>query len=424
MNKENRRAGINRRDFVKVSAATVGAVASLAQLGEARAEEQREVIEPFSIEIPEAVLNDLNKRLARTRFPDQLEGAGWTYGTELSYLKELCAYWRSQFDWRAQERALNRLAHFRTEIDGLKIHFIHQRSKEENAIPLIITHGWPGSFVEFTKIIGPLTNPTAHDGRSEDAFHVICPSIPGYGFSDAPRRPGFGCKEAAQIFVKLMARLGYSRYGAQGGDWGAVISAWLAAADATHVTGIHLNTPLGNMPEVTTADATEGLSDREKKDLERMKEDALTETGYAAIQGTKPQSLGYALNDSPAGLAAWIVEKFDGWSDCDNRIESSFTKDELLTNIMIYWITQTVTSSMRIYYEARASGWKLLPDDKIGVPTGCAVFPAQPELPRKWAEASFDVTHWTVMPKGGHFPALEEPDLLVKDIRAFFRDLR
>jgi pimeloyl-ACP methyl ester carboxylesterase len=321
---------------MKVSAVAVGGVASLAQLGEARAEEQLEFIEPFSIEIPETVLDDLNDRLARTRFPDQLEDVGWSYGTDLAYLKELCAYWRSEFDWRAQERALNRFAHFRTEIDGLGIHFIHQRSKEKNATPLIITHGWPGSFMEFTKIIGPLTNPIAHGGRSEDAFHVICPSIPGYGFSDAPKKPGFGCRQIADVFAKLMAKLGYTKYGVQGGDWGYAISTWLASIDSSHVKGLHLNATLDYPPDETSADTTEELSPQEKEAMEKM------ETGYALIQATKPQSLGYGLNDSPAGLAAWIVEKFHGWSDCGGNIETKFTKDELLTNIMIYWITQTI----------------------------------------------------------------------------------
>jgi pimeloyl-ACP methyl ester carboxylesterase len=409
---------------MKVSAATVAGAASLTQFGEARAGERPESIEPFSIEIPEVVLNDLSERLARTRFPDQLEDAGWSYGTDLSYLKELCTYWRSGFDWRAQERVLNAFAHFRAEIDSLRIHFIHQRSKEKNAIPLIITHGWPGSFMEFAKIIGPLTDPAAHGGPSKDAFHVICPSIPGYGFSDAPKKSGFGCKQVAEVFAKLMARLGYTQYGAQAGDWGACISTWLAAIDATHVNGLHLNQTLGNAREGTPTEITEGLSSQETKDLEKMKQAEEMETGYAAIQSTKPQSLGYALNDSPVGLAAWIVEKFYRWSDCDGNVETRFTKDGLLTNIMIYWVTQTITSSMRLYYEARASGWKLLPEEKITVPTGFALFPAEPQLPRKWVEESFNVTHWTVMPSGGHFAALEEPDLFVEDVRGFFRDLR
>ena len=414
---------INRRDFIKASVSIAG-TGVLARVGQAETEQQPESIKPFTISVPDNVLDDLRERLMRTRFPDQLEGAGWTYGTELSYLKELCAYWRSKFDWRAQERALNRFRHFQTVIDGLKIHFIHQRSKETSAVPLIIIHGWPGSFVDFTKIIGPLTEPAAYGGHSQDAFHVVCPSLPGYGFSDAPRTAGFGCKEAAQIFIKLMARLGYNRYGAHGGDWGAVISAWLAAVDTAHVNALHLSATLGNATEETATGVSDKPSSQEKQDVERMKEPEDTETGYVSIQSTKPQSLGYALNDSPAGLAAWIVEKFHRWSDCAGNVEARFTKDELLTNIMIYWITQTITSSMRIYYEARASGWKLLPDGKIEAPTGFALFPVEPQLPREWVEASFNVARWTAMPKGGHFPALEEPDLLVEDIRALFRDLR
>ncbi|MFC1633942.1 epoxide hydrolase family protein [Planctomycetota bacterium] len=378
-------------------------------------------IKPFRIEVSEAVLNDLRDRLARTRFPDQIEDAGWNYGTDLSYLKELCAYWRSDFDWRAQERALNRFDHFRTEIDGLGIDFTHQRSRESNAFPLIITHGWPGSFFEFTKIIGPLTDPIAHGGRSQDAFHVICPSISGYGFSDAPKKTSFGCRQIADVFAKLMAKLGYTQYGAQGGDWGYAISTWLASIDSSHVKGLHLNATLDNPPDETSADTTEELSPQEKEAMEKM------ETGYALIQATKPQSLGYGLNDSPAGLAAWIVQKFHGWSDCGRNIETKFTKDELLTNIMIYWITQSITSSMRLYYEARATGWKLVPEEKVTVPTGFTLSPIEGQLPRKWVEQfeqSFNVTHLNVLPSGGHFLALEEPDLLVKDIRKFFRDLR
>jgi len=424
MSEKNTWDNIDRRAFMKISAATLAGTVGLAKLGMTGTESRQDAVEPFSIHVPDAVLDDLRGRLARTRFPDQLENAGWDYGTELSYLKELFAYWRSEFDWRAQERMLNRLNHFRTEIEGLKIHFIHQQSKEKNAIPQIITHGWPSSFVEFSKIIDPLSDPAAHDGLPEDAFHVICPSIPGYGFSEAPGKSGFNYKQVAEVFAKLMSRLGYTRYGAQGGDWGAVISAWLAELDTPHMNGLHLSATLGNPPEGTSTDTMEEPLPQEKKDLERMNEARETETGYAAIQSTKPQSLGYALNDSPAGLAAWIVEKFRAWSDCHGNVETKFTKDELLTNIMLYWITQTITSSMRIYYEARATGWKLLPDRKITVPTACTLFPAEPQLPRKWVEACFNVTHWSVMPKGGHFPALEEPDLFVKDIRTFFRDLR
>ena len=424
MNMNNRRPGINRREFIKVSVTSIAAATGLSRFGKAQTMANQDSIKPFKIEVPEAVLNDLRERLAKTRFPDQLEGVGWSYGTDLSYLKELCEYWRSEFDWRAQERALNRFDHFRTEIDGLGIHFIHQRSKEKNAIPIIITHGWPGSFVEFTKIIESLTDPVAHGGRAENAFDVICPSIPGYGFSDAPKKSGFGCRQVAEVFAKLMAKLGYTQYGAQGGDWGAVISTWLAAIDAAHVMGLHLTMTMGNPPEETSTEASEELSSKEKEDLEKMNQADDMEGGYAAIQSTKPQSLGYALNDSPAGLAAWIVEKFHKWSDCGGNVEKKFTKDELLTNIMIYWVTQSITSSMRIYYEARATGWKLVPEEKVTVPTGCTLSPIEPQLPRKWVEESFNVTHWTVMPSGGHFAAFEEPEFLVKDTRKFFRTLR
>jgi pimeloyl-ACP methyl ester carboxylesterase len=420
MSKKNRQASINRREFIKVSVTAIAATAGLSRLGKAQTMANQDSVKPFKIEVPDAVLKDLRERLAKTRFPDQLEEVGWSYGTDLSYLKELCAYWRGDFDWRAQERALNHFDHFRTEIDGLGIHFIHQRSKEKNAIPLIITHGWPGSFFEFTKIIGPLTDPAAHGGRSEDAFHVICPSIPGYGFSDAPKRSGFGCRQIADVFSKLMAKLDYTQYGAQGGDWGYAISTWLAAIDSSHVKGLHLNATLGDLPDETSADTAEELSPQEKEAMEKM------ETGYALIQSTKPQSLGYGLNDSPAGLAAWIVEKFHGWSDCGGNIEKKFTKDELLTNIMIYWITQTITSSMRLYYETHAQGWNTGPEEKVSVPTGFTLSPIEGGLPRKWVEEfekSFNVTRLNVLPSGGHFIALEEPDLLLKDIRTFFRDL-
>ena len=421
MSKNNRWAGIDRREFIKGSVTAVAATAGLSRLGKAQTMANQDSIKLFKIEVSEEVLKDLRERLARTRFPDQLEDVGWSYGTDLSYLKELCAYWRSDFDWRAQERALNRFDHFRTEIDALGIHFIHQRSKESYAFPLIITHGWPGSFFEFTKIIGPLTDPAAHGGRPEDAFHVICPSIPGYGFSDAPKKPGFGCRQIADVFAKLMAKLDYTQYGAQGGDWGYAISTWLAAIDSSHVKGLHLNATLGDLPDETSADTAEELSPQEKEAMEKM------ETGYALIQSTKPQSLGDGLNDSPAGLAAGIVEKFHGGSECGGTIEKKFTKDELLTNIMIYWITQTITSSMRLYYETHAQGWKTGPEEKVTAPTGFTLSPIEGGLPRKWVEEfeqSFNVTYLNVLPSGGHFVALEEPDLLVKDIRTFFRDIR
>ncbi|HEY8432056.1 MAG TPA: epoxide hydrolase [Sandaracinaceae bacterium] len=383
-----------------------------------------DAIEPFRIEVPDATLSDLRERLARTRFPDQIEGAGWTYGTELGYLRELVAYWRDHYDWRRHEALLNGFPHFSTTIDGHRVRFLHVRSPHEDAFPLIITHGWPGSIFEFHKIIGPLTDPTRHGGRAEDAFHVVCPSIPGYGFSEPPRTPGWDARRMAEVNAKLMARLGYARYGAQGGDWGAIISTQNALVDRAHCAGIHLNMVVA-FPPPGASDPMEGLDDYEKESLAGFAQFQKEETGYQQIQGTKPQTLGYALNDSPAGLAAWIVEKFRTWSDCDGDVEKRFTKDELLTNVMIYWVTQSITSSTRLYYETMHSGRFGPASERVETPTGCAIFPKELyRAPRKWAEAAYDVRQWTRMPRGGHFAALEEPELLVEDVRSFFRLVR
>jgi pimeloyl-ACP methyl ester carboxylesterase len=377
-------------------------------------------VEPFSISIDQALLDDLHRRLAATRFPDQIPGTDWTYGAELSYVKDLVAHWRDRFDWRAQERALNRLDHFRTQIDGQQIHFVHARSKHADALPLIISHGWPGSFVEFLKVIGPLTDPEAHGGKAQDAFHVVCPSLPGYGFSEVTKTPQWDVHRMAEAFAELMHRLGYARYGAQGGDWGALITTNLGILDPTHVCGIHVNMPLA-LPQEDRSDLTEA----ERDDLLTMQMFEFEETGYQKIQGSKPQTLGFGLNDSPAGLAAWIVEKFRTWSDCGGDVESVFTKDELLTNIMIYWATQTITSSTRLYYEVFKHGRVGFVTNRVEVPTGVARFPKElMRFPRTWVERHYNVTHWTVMPKGGHFAAMEQPALFVDDVRAFFRTLR
>lgn len=383
-----------------------------------------DAIESFRIEVPERVLEDLHERLARTRFPDQLEGAGWGYGTELAYLKELCEYWREKFDWRAQEALLNRFDHFRTEIDGGGVHFIHARSPRADALPLVITHGWPGSVFEFHKIIGPLCDPAAHGGSDEDAFHVICPSMPGYGWSDPPRQPGFDVRRVAELVAHLMSRLGYARYGAQGGDWGALVTSWLGRIDARHLCGIHLNMVVAGPPP-GISDPTEGVDPDELAALADMGRFQQEETGYQRIQGTKPQTLGYGLNDSPAGLAAWIVEKFRAWSDCDGDVERCFTKDELLTNVMIYWSTQSITSSTRLYCETMRSSRFGPMQERVEVPTAGAIFPKELiRPPRAWAERAFDIRRWTKFPAGGHFAALEQPDALVEDLRAFYRELR
>jgi pimeloyl-ACP methyl ester carboxylesterase len=390
-----------------------------------RAQNDDTAIHPFTIHVPDAVLVDLKARLAKARIVEPLQGDGWTYGTDVRYLKTLVDYWRDRFDWRAQERRLNALEQFTTTIDGLAIHFLHRRSKAPNAFPLIITHGWPGSFVEFTKIIGPLTDPVAHGGRAEDAFDVVIPSIPGFAFSDKPREPGFDHVRIAAIEATLMARLGYRRYGAQGGDWGSIISTEIARNDAAHVAGLHLNMCRANPPAGT--DPAAGLTDAERARLKLRDASQADEAGYREIQGTKPQTLGVALNDSPVGLAAWIVEKFRSWCDCGGNPEAVFTKDELLTNITLYWVTQTAASSARIYYETRhiAPAVAAAVAGRVAVPTACADFPHEIIwAPRRWMEARYNITRWTVMPRGGHFAALEQPDLLVDDIRAFFRDVR
>jgi pimeloyl-ACP methyl ester carboxylesterase len=391
-------------------------------LGLTRADEKRDAaaIKPFKIAVDDGVLRDLKKRLARTRFPDQIEGSGWDYGVDVRYLKELVAYWNDRYDWRAQERKLNRLPQFVTEIDGLPLHFVHVRSREKKALPLVLVHGWPGSFYEFHKIIGPLTDPVAHGGKAEDAFHVVCPSLPGFGFSGKPRQSGWSVSRMSGVIAKLMARLGYTRYGVQGGDWGAGVARWLGTFDSRHVVGIHLNFLPGNPP--AKGDPWKGVTAAERKRYEKRLAELAAQRAYGVIQGTRPQTLGYALNDSPAGLAAWIVDKFWAWSDHRGKLENSFSKDELLTNIMIYWVTETPASAARIYFERQSytSG------RKAGrVPVGAALFPKEINVPpRKWVQAQLNITHWTAMPRGGHFAALEQPALLVEDVRKFFRTVR
>ena len=383
-----------------------------------------DAITRMRIEVPEEVLDDLRRRLAAARLPDQIPGSGWGYGTDGAYLRELCSYWRDKFDWRAQEALLNRFEHHHTLIGGQKVHFVHARSKIPGALPLVITHGWPGSVFEFYKIIGPLVDPVAHGGSVRDAFHVVCPSIPGYGFSGPTHEPGWDVRRVAETFAKLMARLGYSKYGAQGGDWGSIITTQLALVDPEHVAGIHLNMVVAGPPP-GAANPMEGVSAEEMKALADMGDFQKNETGYQQIQGTKPQTLGYALNDSPTGLAAWIVEKFRTWSDCGGDVERRFSKDELLTNIMIYWATETINSSVRLYCETMRAGRFAVSAERVRVPTGCSIFPKEIyRPPRRWAEAHFNVLQWTTHASGGHFAALEEPVALVEDIRSFFRKLR
>jgi pimeloyl-ACP methyl ester carboxylesterase len=404
------------------SVAALSIVAALLSPALVDAQGTGEEIVPFKIAVPDVVLNDLRDRLARTRFPDEIENSGWDYGTNLGYLRELVTYWRTKFDWRAQERRLNQLPQFKTRINGLDIHFVHQRSSRGDAVPLVFVHGWPGSFVEVTKIIGPLTNPTAHGGRAEDAFHVVAISLPGYGFSSSPKQSGVSNRRIAEIIAQLMARLGYQRYGAQGGDWGGFIVRQLGLIDPQHVIGVHSNMCVSGPPP-GASDPNAGVPPEELKRIETARARIVNEQAYSQLQGTKPQTLGYSLNDSPAGLAAWIVEKFRTWSDSGGDVEKKFTKDELLTNITIYWVTQTGPSSVRLYYENRRDPGA---QGRMQVPFACAVFPQEPfvNVPRQWVEASHNLVQYTVMPRGGHFAALEEPELLVQDVRKFFAGLR
>lgn len=380
-------------------------------------------IEPFRIAASDAALADLRERLARTRFPDEIPGSGWDYGSELAYMRELVAYWRERYDWRVAEARLNALPQFRAEVDGLGIHFIHVRGTGPKPYPLIITHGWPGSVAEFEKIIGPLTDPAAHGGDAADAFDVVCPSMPGYGFSDHAREPGMDPERIAALWAALMRGLGYARFGAQGGDWGSMVTTYLGYRHADCVAGIHLNMVIAFPPDPENPAA--GLTQEELIALMEAQRFLKEETGYQRIQGTKPQTLAFGLNDSPAGLAAWIVEKFRTWSDCDGEIERRFSKDELLTNIMLYWLPETANSSCRLYCETMRNA-KFPPSGfRVEVPTGCAIFPKELiRPPRAWVEKLYNVARWTPMPSGGHFAAMEEPALLVDDVRAFFRPLR
>jgi len=378
------------------------------------------VIEPFEIRVDESVLDDLRNRLAQTRFPDQIEGTGWEYGIPADYVRELVEYWRDTYDWRAHEARLNELAHFRTSIDDQSIHFIHARSPHADAFPLLLTHGWPGSVVEFLDVIPRLTDPEAHDGSAADAFHVVVPSLPGYGFSEPTRTRGWDVRRIARAFTELMRRLGYERYGAQGGDRGAQVATRVGPLDPEHCAAIHLNMPLADRPDEPVP-----LSEAEKADLAVMAHFRLEESGYAQEQGTKPQTLGVALNDSPAGLLAWIVEKFRAWSDCDGHPENVFTRDQLITNVMTYWVTQTITSSTRLYWERTHVDASEDGAGFVGVPTGIARYPKEPlRVPRPWVERRYNVTHWADMPRGGHFAAMEQPALFVDDLRSFFQTVR
>jgi pimeloyl-ACP methyl ester carboxylesterase len=381
-------------------------------------------IRPFRIDIPQADLDDLRDRLHRTRWPDELPGVGWTRGAPLGYLKQLAAYWADGYDWRKQEARLNEFPQFVTTIDGQNIHFLHIRSPEPDALPLLLTHGWPGSIVEFLNIIGPLTDPRRHGGDPADAFHLVIPSMPGHGFSGPTREPGWTTDRVAKAWAELMARLGYQRYGAQGGDWGAFVSPQLGRIDPDHVVGVHLNAATFGFIPFGPVDPDElaTLTDAEKQRLERLNTStAGPGNGYFELQATRPQTLAYALTDSPVGQLAWIVERFKEWTHAAEVPEDAVDRDQLLTNVMLYWLTGTAGSSARLYYDNLHADF--VPPQPVTTPTGVAVF-AEDYAIRRYAERGHNLVHWSEFDRGGHFAAMEAPDLLVGDVRTFFRGVQ
>lgn len=377
-----------------------------------------ESVTPFRIAATDEQLADLKRRLVATRWPDKEPVADWSQGLPLAYAQELCAYWAEGYDWRAREQRLNRFDQFTTTIDGVDVHFIHQRSKHADALPLVMSHGWPGSIAEFHKVIGPLVDPTAHGGDAADAFHLVCPSLPGYGFSGKPTEPGWNVERIARAWGTLMRRLGYDRYVAQGGDWGSMVTTAIGLQDAPACLGIHLTMPIVAPDPATMAD----LTPAEKSALAGLKKYRAEGSGYARQQGTRPQTIGYALADSPAGQAAWIVEKYQAWMDCGGHPENVLTRDELLDQVMLYWLPNSATSSARLYWESFAKPNR----DPVHLPTGVSLFPKEIfRSSRRWAATRFtNLVHWREFDRGGHFAALERPDVLVDEIRTCFRPLR
>lgn len=372
---------------------------------------------PFIIDVPDEQLSDLRDRINLTRWPERECVDDWNQGIPLAYTKEVAEYWSTQYDWRRSEQQLNRFDHFTTEINELDIHFIHQRSPHPEAFPLIITHGWPGSIVEFHKVIEPLTDPTSYGGKAEDAFHVVCPSLPGYGFSGKPMTTGWGVEKIAETWDELMVRLGYETYGAQGGDWGAAVTTQIGR-NVGHCAAIHVNMPIGR----PTPEALEDPTEEEVSALERLTYYQEWDSGYSKQQSTRPQTLGYGLVDSPVAQMAWIIEKFWSWMDCDGHPENTLTRDELLDNVMLYWVTASGASSARLYWESFGSFGG---GERVEIPTGVASFPKEIiRSPRRWCEQSYNVTHWNTMGKGGHFGAFEQPELFVNDLRTFFATIR
>ena len=370
-------------------------------------------IERFEIPFSEAAVRDLCSRLSRTRWPDEIPASGWDYGFPAGYLREICAYWQSEFDWKTQIGRFARFNHYRCNVDGVGIHFIHQRAKASAAMPLIVTHGWPGSFVEMLKAV-PLLS---------ESFDVVVPSLPGFGFSDRPSKPGMNPSLIADLWVALMHELGYDRFGVQGGDFGSSVSTILGLRYPERITGVHLNyIPGSYRPHIEPGAKLCAREEAFLKDLEAWHAD---QGAYSHIQRNEPLTLAYGLNDSPAALAAWIISKFRDWADCDGDVERRFTKDELLTNVTLYWMTETIYSSCRLYYETRKAPVHFRYGDYVRVPCAIARFPKEaPFPPREWIERGYNIQRWTDLPRGGHFAAAEEPELFAEDVQAFFGGLR
>jgi pimeloyl-ACP methyl ester carboxylesterase len=422
--------GTSRRKFIRAALATGAAGILSAEVGalsaRGNADKAAQIAlpaatkdgTPFKVHVPQAALDDLKKRLANARWPDKEPVTDWSQGVPLAKAQALVEYWRTRYDWRRAENSLNTLPQFRTQIDGLGIYFIHVRSKHENALPIILTHGWPGSILEFLDVIGPLVDPTAHGGKAEEAFHVVIPSLPGFGFSDKPTEPGWRLPRIANAWAALMARLGYNHYVAQGGDWGAGVTTWMAKQRVSGLTAVHLNLPILFPPPPPPAG---GYTVAEQQALDHLGKYASDASGYASIQGTRPQTLGYGLADSPVGQAMWIYEKLQGWSD--NRGGEAISTDHALDDITLYWLTDTAASSARLYYESFAKDFTRMP---IDLPVAVSIFTGDFFTPPKvWAEATYSkLFYWNEVPKGGHFAALEQPELFVAELRKSFAQMR
>ncbi len=377
-------------------------------------------IRPFRFEIPEAAIVDLRRRLSDARWPERETPADWSQGVPLAYVREVCEYWRTEYDWRRCETQLNALPQFVTEIDGLDIQFIHIRSPHANALPVIMTHGWPGSVIEFMKVIGPLTDPTAHGGDAADAFHVVCPTLPGFGFSGKPTAPGWGIPHIGRAWGQLMARLGYERYVAQGGDWGSAVTHAIGLTETTHCAAIHVNMPL----VTPSAASLQNLTEQEQSALAGFQHYFDWDSGYSKEQSTRPQTVGYGLTDSAVGQCAWILEKFWAWTDCDGHPENALGRDEMLDNIMMYWLPASAASSARLYWES----FNLLLGEKppIHMPVGVSIFPHEIfRASKRWCEERYsNLIHYNALEKGGHFAAFEQPRVFVDEVRTCFRQMR